>query len=181
MSLGNTPWTWCGLIKGNCGAQEERAQKTHRWCPSRWMQACQRREQCESNTMCCMWLNPRKMLLTAVWLRISSASPVKIISIMLILLRGRRSMNPNWTLTMLSFSERSLSNAVHLISAVFLRKNQWEYNSSSIHEIFQTNSCKQAKITQMIPSLHSITYVIQGSQTFAQVHFSFSSCIFICI
>lgn len=45
-------------------------------------------EQCEANTMCATTralLNPRKRLLAALRLRISSASPVKIISIMLIL------------------------------------------------------------------------------------------------
>ncbi len=122
MSLGNTPWIWFGLIKGNWLTQRcsERMSSENTQVMPVTMNASLSTTRTMTQTQCTAGLNPRKRLLTAVWLRISSASPVKIISIMLILLWGRRSMNLNWKLTMLSFSERSLSNAIHLISAVFL-------------------------------------------------------------
>lgn len=125
------------------------------------MRACQQRsdENNANQTQCAAGLNPRKRPLTAARLRISSASPVKIISIMLILLWGRRSKNLNSILTMLSFSKRSLSNAIHLILALFPLKINENIIAALYLSYFKTNSCKQAKVTHMIVSLHSIIRV----------------------
>lgn len=145
MSLGNTPWIWCGLIKGNwrtqrCSGKNELRKHTgdgrHR-----------EHKLVENNVKCCMWLNPRKRL------RISSASPVKIISIMLILLRRRRATNLNRKLTM-------RSSPTEAWAMQFIRfKPFWDEDENIIAALYISNSLMQTSKNPPCDSILAFQYL----------------------